>query len=377
MWMEELPNGKYKYFERFIDPYTEKKKRVSVTLNSKSNQAVIQANKILQNKIDVKIEHKEKKKVTLKELHNEWWKQYEKSVKKSSAIATKKVSNKILSSIETDALISNIDVKFIQSYINSLDYSIEYIKKFKSYFNMIFKYAEQMEYINNNPVSNVKIVQRDGTDTNLDEKYLTREEIGKLLSVYKGSFQSIRMGLLIEFMYLTGLRVGEATALTVQDYNKNKKSIAIKGTLDYSSGYKHAIKTTAKTEKSNRNIFLSNRCVEILDDIISNNQLKFNGYCSESFIFIGKTGKPLQANAINTSMKYMNEKLGKEKINKPLHSHVLRHSHISLLSELNIPIKAIMERVGHVDEKTTLRIYTHVTEKQNSEISNKLNDVKL
>jgi phage integrase protein len=22
MWMEELPNGKYKYFERYKDPYT-------------------------------------------------------------------------------------------------------------------------------------------------------------------------------------------------------------------------------------------------------------------------------------------------------------------------------------------------------------------
>ncbi|NMG52322.1 integrase, partial [Streptococcus pneumoniae] len=24
MWMEELPNGKYKFFERYKDPYTEK-----------------------------------------------------------------------------------------------------------------------------------------------------------------------------------------------------------------------------------------------------------------------------------------------------------------------------------------------------------------
>ncbi|VMG78304.1 integrase [Streptococcus pneumoniae] len=27
MWMEELPNGKYKFFERYKDPYTEKLKK--------------------------------------------------------------------------------------------------------------------------------------------------------------------------------------------------------------------------------------------------------------------------------------------------------------------------------------------------------------
>ena len=29
MWMEELPTGKYKFFERYKDPYTEKLKKVS------------------------------------------------------------------------------------------------------------------------------------------------------------------------------------------------------------------------------------------------------------------------------------------------------------------------------------------------------------
>ena len=32
MWIEELPNGKFKYFERYKDPLTEKWKKVSITL---------------------------------------------------------------------------------------------------------------------------------------------------------------------------------------------------------------------------------------------------------------------------------------------------------------------------------------------------------
>lgn len=52
---------------------------------------------------------------------------------------------------------------------------------------------------------------------------------------------------------------------------------------------------------------------------------------------------------------------------------MLRHSHVSLLTELGVPIKVIMERVGHRDEKTTLQIYTHVTKKMENDVVEKLN----
>ncbi|MFR0702597.1 hypothetical protein [Enterococcus sp.] len=52
MWIEELAKGKYKYIERYKDPYTEELKKVSITLTSKSNVAKKQAQKELNEKID-------------------------------------------------------------------------------------------------------------------------------------------------------------------------------------------------------------------------------------------------------------------------------------------------------------------------------------
>lgn len=49
-------------------------------------------------------------------------------------------------------------------------------------------------------------------------------------------------------------------------------------------------------------------------------------------------------------------------IDKKVSSHILRHSRISLLTKLGIPLKAIMDSVGHKDSKTTLKIYTHTTD---------------
>lgn len=51
-----------------------------------------------------------------------------------------------------------------------------------------------------------------------------------------------------------------------------------------------------------------------------------------------------------------------DKITKKITSHALRHTHISLLAQENVPLKAIMERVGHHDPATTTVIYTHVTQ---------------
>lgn len=57
--------------------------------------------------------------------------------------------------------------------------------------------------------------------------------------------------------------------------------------------------------------------------------------------------------------------------------HMLRHSHISLLAELGVPIKVIMERVGHIDESITLRVYSHVTQNMHDDVKEKLNRISL
>lgn len=50
-----------------------------------------------------------------------------------------------------------------------------------------------------------------------------------------------------------------------------------------------------------------------------------------------------------------------ENINKKAaipHIFRLRHTHISMLAEAGVDLKTIMQRVGHNDPDTTLRIYT-------------------
>ncbi|MBU5366635.1 site-specific integrase [Enterococcus devriesei] len=374
MWIEELPNGKYKYSERYIDPYTEKSRKVSITLNSKSNQAKKQANIELQEKIDKKIEEKNQIKITLGELLDAWWNQHKVSIRQSSQVNYEKLLKYIRKNINTAAVVRNTDTRFYQDFINELPQSYEYKKKFRSVLKMALDYAVDMEMIKINPINRAKVPKpalTKETYERVEDKYLEEEEINKLLNVYYSTFQSVHHGRLAEFMYLTGLRAGEAISLTIDDYDPNSKTIKVIGTLDYSDGYKNAKKEMPKTLASYREIDLSNRAIEIIDELILENKLKFKG--KTSYLFVGKTGKPIQINAFNNSLKAMNDKLGKDSIKKKMSSHIFRHSHISLLAELNIPVKAIMERVGHSDMETTMKIYTHVTKKTKASIVEKLN----
>lgn len=91
------------------------------------------------------------------------------------------------------------------------------------------------------------------------------------------------------------MSVREAISLTVKDFDENEKTINIHGTLDYSSDYKNAEKEMTKTAASYRQISLSNRAIEM----IQANEIKFKSSLTSNYIFVGKTGKPIQVNSLN------------------------------------------------------------------------------
>ena len=47
----------------------------------------------------------------------------------------------------------------------------------------------------------------------------------------------------------------------------------------------------------------------------------------------------------------------------------------SLLAEQGVPLKAIMQRVGHNEPRTTMAVYTHVTESMKQEAVAALNRI--
>ncbi|WP_443972170.1 tyrosine-type recombinase/integrase [Staphylococcus argenteus] len=80
-------------------------------------------------------------------------------------------------------------------------------------------------------------------------------------------------------------------------------------------------------------------------------------------------GGPIDSNKISNIIKGGTEI---SSIKKSITTHTLRHTHISTLAQLGDNLKAIQEHVGHSDYKTTLEIYTHVTNQMAKDMMNKL-----
>lgn len=381
MWIEKRGKN-YIFRESYKDPYTNETKTKSITKTSKSNVAAKQAQAELNEIIRKAMTNVKQSNHTMQELLDEWWEYHQYNIRKNTRRNYTNLFNAMKRSdkINLNAKISLVDTQYFQRYINAISDSFHNASKTKTIFKQAFEYAIDMGYTKDNPALGIKIAKAPvtlETYTRVEDSYLEKSEVDLLLSRYYSAFQSERTGNLIEFMYLTGMRVGEAISLQVNNYHKESGKIDIHGTLDYSEGYRKAEKEMTKTLASYREIDLSKRAMEILDKVILENQIKIDHYSNDSYIFVGKTGIPIQVNTLNASLAYNNEKLGDKKIDKKLTSHIFRHSHISLLSELGVPIKAIMQRVGHADEKTTLRIYTHVTNKQKADIIDKLNNLGL
>ncbi|WP_339102048.1 site-specific integrase [Candidatus Enterococcus clewellii] len=372
LWVEQISEKKFKYIERYIDPLTEKKKKVSVTLTSGSRQAWNQANLILNKKIQDKLLIKETLPVTFGELKEKWDKKYKPTVKASSYKTGQTYISLISAYISDDVLVKNVTSNLIQDmldyYYFEKNLSYNYVIHLKTFTGMIFKFASKRYGLDYNPITGVSLTRKPKTQEDIireKEGYLSKEEVSELAKYQLLNYKQPRYSLITKFLFLTGIRYGELIALTESDFTGDK--IIVSGTYDYDN----KIKTTTKNTGSYRSVDLPEDAKIILQQLIDENNAKND---SSDYIFTTRNGKPLSLQSYNLSLRTSAKALS---IDKKVSSHMLRHSHISLLTELGIPLKAIMDRVGHEDSKTTLKIYTHTTKNMQNHLIERLDEIQI
>lgn len=162
-------------------------------------------------------------------------------------------------------------------------------------------------------------------------------------------------------------------ALTPDKYHKDSKTLDIHTTFNRYIPDDDGTKTFA----SFRTTHLTKREIEILDKMIELNRLSETtdkNWHKSDRIFVTNTGKPVHSSILSKSLQRANERL-KKPIPKHLSPHIFRHTTISILAENKIPLKTIMDRVGHSDSEVTTSIYTHVTKNMKDEAINVLDKV--
>ncbi|HEM3441750.1 tyrosine-type recombinase/integrase [Streptococcus suis] len=374
MWPEAHKSGKINFVERYKDPYTQKWKRTSVLMEKDTPRIRKEAQKILDAKIADIISKLKSSEMLFTDLFDQWWTFYQQEIKRTSIASLKGNIKEIRESFGIGVKVVNIDPKYVQNYLDNLDCSRNKKERNKSMLNLAFDYAVDLDIIKDNPARRAKLPRIKKTLEDwkkIEEKYLEEDEIKPLLKELFRRPSTYRTALLAEFMSLNGCRIGEAVSLEPENRDFETKILQLHGTYDHTEGYRNGEKTTPKTVASYRETFMTKREMEIIEELEFMNELEKNTnprYKDMGYIFTTKNGVPIQTNSFNLALKKANERLEKP-IQKNLTSHIFRHTLVSRLAENRVPLKAIMDRVGHADAKTTTQIYTHVTKKLKANVA--------
>ncbi|WP_048764154.1 tyrosine-type recombinase/integrase [Streptococcus cristatus] len=379
MFYKELDNGKYRYYEKFYDEREQKWKQVTVTLKSKSRVSQAEAKRRLARKIDKILtaptkEELRKQKIkdtSFSQLLAEWEVIRASEIKPSSFRSEMKCLKFFMDAVG-DLRLSDYTTQLIQTYLMSLDIQNSTRKNRKIYLNGIFGYAEKIGYISESPVKSVVIPKQKVDYEKLKkakEHFISKEELGLVLSYCESHNKDKRYALAMEFIFLTGLRFAEFIGVRYQDVDFENHLLKIDHTIDYvAHRYDERVLQTTKTVGSVRTIALSERCLAIID--------YFRLNClDEDFIFVTDQGNIMRQPLLYKFIKDICDTVLGE--GRAYNIHMLRHSHISLLAELGVPIRAIMERVGHRDPSITLTVYNHITQNVQDEMRGKLNQIRL
>lgn len=369
-------NDRYVFSERYKDPLTNHYKETSITLGKNTTHSRKEAQRILEQKItDIVNEYQSGgpiQEVNLQQLCDEFMSQYKKRVRPSSYINKRTVIINFLNTIGKDALVDKVTPKILSNFLNGLLYgdhpiSNGYVSKYKISLHQLFEFAKDQNYVKVNPVNEVKVnYPTSANKQTTRSKFLEQDEMKKLLNyAYQ---KNPRYARLCEWLYLTGMRAGEATALSPSDvkFNKSEKTwfADVTGTLEYerTAITQQRKSDSPKTEAGVRSVSLSTRAVQIYKEAVAKSG-------SRNFIFTTSSGTPIQISALNTFLRTAKKNL---KIDKPISSHIFRHTHISKLAELGVPLYVIQKRVGHSNSRITEQIYLHVTKVVERELQNKL-----
>ncbi|MBR3325270.1 MAG: site-specific integrase [Clostridia bacterium] len=308
--------------------------------------------------------------------------------------------------------LNQITISTLQEFVNGIyvnkGFSKNFMKNILKVIKGSFNYALDKEMIKNNPALRVKLPKYDIPPED-PAHIFTDNEIEKILNRFK---KNHCMYYAIMTAYFTGLRVSEVFALTWNDIDFEKKTLTVNkniikknqlGTTKqrHLSGNSTTVWYfgTCKTESSYRTIPIGDTLVEALKKYkqeqeqdrkdygdlymkhyrkITENyynkkpEIKIVNAYSEidvaldevPLVFVKRNGVFEGTDTCKYPFKVIHYELG---INCRFHD--FRDTHATKLIEGGADIKAVSQRLGHSNIKTTYEIYVRVTNKMQNALA--------
>ena len=328
-------------------------------------------------------------------------------------------------------MLRDIDSDMVQQMIYDLSkkgYSDSVMTKAKMAVGSILKMAAAKHYIESVPVLDIHIPSGKYQDTDKLTKnnWLKEEElrtyeaeckrtyVPKKYTKYAGQELMVHpAGYKLLFILHTGLRVGEALALTWSDYDEFSKTIAIDKNMVYIGNEK--LTQTPKTESGERIIILNKQAVQDLQmlrkqfegqtELIEQRMAeelrqaeeryfgpeqksvkraireKYTAIQREHKYICGSSSFPF-GSSLGSSTGQTHRKICKAiGLSHKVTVHGLRHTYVThyYIKHKNDPdfdLATFSKSIGHSSIRTTMEIYAHLDMTQNRYIQRSMDDLK-
>ncbi len=366
---KKLDNGKYRVSIYLgLDPTTGKQVRTNRTVRTKRE------GKLLEDRLRLEFETNKEllanKRYKYQEVYDMWLDEYADTVKDSTLMKTKTLFRLHILPILGTKYIDSIKPMELQQIVNN--WAKTYVKTpdMASYMALVFNYALRLEIIDKNPSLAIKkpskkrLIEEYNKDSK-KIKYYNKEQFALFLdTLYHSGFNS-RVQAMFTLLAFTGMRRQELLALRWIDVTSKTVNID-KAVVRNEAGLYIG---TTKTSAAVRIISIDKNTYKIVK------QYKEDKHpSSDTDLIFSDNGKTVPAANnprvwLTKIQDLMDEKAGKTI--PRITTHGLRHTHASLLFEAGANIKEVQDRLGHSDIKTTMDIYTHVTQKARDKTADK------
>lgn len=234
-----------------------------------------------------------------------------------------------------------LDAKALRLFISSLakkNLSARSINRIISCLRGYYRFKIRYGLAQSNPFTNFRLLK---TDKWLPQ-FLVEDEIKQLFEVKVNSFWGLRDQMLVEFLYSTGCRVSEMTAINIGDLNLKNGSVRVLG-----KGNKERV------------VYLGRKALELLHAYLQGRkELKLSVPAAEDALalFINQRGRRLSDRGARLIITRL---VRKAFLAKNISPHTLRHTFATHLLNRGADIRIVQELLGHAYLATT-QVYTHL-----------------
>lgn len=239
-------------------------------------------------------------------------------------------------------------------------YGTKHLIRIQNQFKTVLRYGAKNGYINNMQLLTFTTARRN-TEIKKEMLFWKPDEYQRFIQEindhgYKALF---------EVLYWCGLRIGEALALSWNDISFLKKTITVSKTYDE----RHKSVTPPKTFNSNRVVIIPDKCLESLKAHYEQ-CVSYDGFSTDKFVF--GYDRPYDDDD-NTLRRKKNSACIKAGITQ-IRIHDFRHSHVSLLINLQFSAFDIAKRLGHTVEMVN-NTYSHWFDDAQQKMVDRLNTI--